>query len=223
MKKMFGPGLLAATLAVPLHASADQVNWIDWNGKAGTIVQDGKTIDVTYEGAAGVSHADYFAGFPATFTSDEVSNSPGSNGFLQLAGGPSAEYHHIRFSSAVVNPYVTFLSLGANTDAATFTFEGVNDIDVVSKGNGPWGPGSLTVSGNIVSGKEGNGVVRLNGTFTDLYFTTPVYENWYGATVGAASVSPVPEPGTWGMLLAGGAVLALVGRRRNSGKFTQPA
>lgn len=223
MKKLFGPGLLAATLAVPLHASADPVSWIDWSGKAGSIVQDGKTIDVAYTGAAGISHSDYFSGFPTTFTSDEVSNGPGSNGFLQLSGGASAQHHHIHFSSAVVNPYVAFLSLGAFNGAATFTFQGVNKIDLLSQGSGPWGGGGLTVSGNVVSGAEGNGVVRLNGTFTDLYFTTPVYENWYGAAIGAAEVSPVPEPGTWGMLLAGGAVLALVGRRRGSDKFAHAA
>jgi hypothetical protein len=223
MKKLFGLGLLAATLSVPLHAAADPVNWIDWNGKAGTIVQDGKTIDVSYAGAAGISHTDYFDAFPGTFTSDEVSNIPGSQGFLQLAGGPAALQHHIHFSTAVVNPYVAFLSLGAANNAATFTFEGVNRIDLLSQGNGPWGPGALTISGNVVQGMEGNGVVRLNGTFTDLYFTTPVYEDWYGAAVGAAAVSPVPEPGTFGMLLAGGALLALVGRRRGSEKFSQPA
>jgi hypothetical protein len=79
------------------------------------------------------------------------------------------------------------------------------------------------VTGNTVYGKEGNGVVRLNGTFTDLYFTTPVFENWYGAAIGAATVSAVPEPGTWGMLLAGSTVLALAGRRRRNDTFTRPA
>jgi PEP-CTERM motif len=223
MKHLFGLGLLAAALSTPLAASADPVSWIDWNGKAGTLVQNGKTVDVTYTGAAGISHSDYFSGYSQAFTSAEVSNGPGSNGFLQLTGGQGAQQHHIHFSSAVVNPYVTFLSLGAFSDPASFTFQDVGSIGLISKGPANWGNGELTVTGNTVFGKEGSGVVRLNGTFTDLYFTTPVYENWYGATFGAAAVAAVPEPGTWGMLLAGGTVLALAGRRRTNRKFTQPA
>ncbi|MBB3225297.1 PEP-CTERM sorting domain-containing protein [Pseudoduganella umbonata] len=226
MKQLFGLGLLAAALSAPLHAAADPVSWINWNGnvaKNGTMVQDGKTIDVAYTGAAGTPHTDYFTRFPGTYLSDEVGNGPGTNGFLHLSGGTYAQQHHVHFSSAVVNPYIAFISLGASSQAASFTFQDVASIDLLSEGQGSWGDGELTVVGNTVSGKEGNGVVRLNGTFTDLYFTTPVFENWYGAAIGGAAVSPVPEPGTWRMLMAGGLVLALAGRRRAAGKFTRPA
>jgi hypothetical protein len=78
----------------------------------------------------------------------------------------------------------------------------------------------LKVAGNSVIGEEGSGVIRLYGTFTDLYFTAPVYEDWYGMTVGVTSA--VPEPGTWGMLAAGGAVLGLMGRRRRNDKLGVP-
>ena len=230
MNKLFGYGLLAATLAAPLHASANPVNWIDWNGnlaKSGTLVQNGQTIDVTYTGAAGTPHTDYFTKFPTAYLSDEVSNGPGTNGFLHLSGGKYALQHHIHFSSAVVDPYLAIVSLGASGNGATFNFSNVSSIDLISEGRGYFGDGSLTVSGGTVTGVEGHGVVRLNGTFTDLYFTTPVFENWYGGAFGAAAVAPVPEPGTWGMLVAGGAVLGLMGRRRDgkvaSGKFGLPA
>ena len=226
MKQLFGLGLLAAALSTPLHAAADPVNWINWNGnvaKHGTMDQDGKTIDVTYTGAAGTPHTDYFTNFPGTYLSDAVGNGPGTNGFLHLSGGEYAMQHHVHFSSAVVDPYIAFISLGASSQAASFTFQGVASIDLLSEGGGSWGDGELTVVGNTVFGKEGNGVVRLNGTFTDLYFTTPVFENWYGAAIGAAAVSPVPEPGTWGMVLAGSLVVALAGRRRGSDRFRQPA
>ncbi|WP_338769752.1 PEP-CTERM sorting domain-containing protein [Massilia sp. METH4] len=219
---MSGPGLLAAVLFTPLAAMADPVSWIDWNGKAGSLVQNGATIEVTYTGGANISHADYFSGFPGTYVSDEVSNGPGGNGFLQLVGGSSMLQHHIHFSSAVVNPYIALLSVGAGGEAATFTFHDVASIELLSKGSNAWGNGELAVAGNVVSGKEGNGLIRLNGTFTDLYFTTPVYENWYGAAIGAAAVSAVPEPGTWGMLAAGSLVLALARRRQNA-RFTRPA
>lgn len=225
MKQLFGLGLLAAALSAPLHAAADPVSWINWDGnlaKNGTMVQDGKTIEVTYTGAAGTPHTDYFTRYPDTYLSDEISNGPGTSGFLHLSGGKYALKHHVHFSSAVVNPYIAFISLGASSEAASFIFQDVTSIDLLSEGRGSWGDGELTVVGNTVSGKEGNGVIRLNGTFTDLYFTTPVFENWYGAAIGAAAVSPVPEPGTWGMLMAGSVVLALAGRRRAGDKFKRP-
>lgn len=226
MKQLFGLGLLAAALSTPLQASAGTVNWINWDGnlaKTGSFEQNGKAIDVTYAGAAGTPHTNYFSSFPGAYLSDEVSNDPGTAGFLHLSGGKYAKEHHIHFSTAVVNPYIAFISLGASTTPASFTFTNATSIDLLSEGRGSWGDGELTVTGNTVFGKEGNGVVRLNGTFTDLYFTTPVFENWYGAAIGAAAVSAVPEPGTWGMLATGGLILALSGRRRTRAKFTHPA
>ncbi|QBE67219.1 PEP-CTERM sorting domain-containing protein [Pseudoduganella lutea] len=136
--------------------------------------------------------------------------------------GGTEVVHHLHFSEAVVNPYLAIVSLGRDGSAATFNFANVSDITLVSEGDGYYGDGELSIAGGTVTGIEGHGVVRLNGSYTDLYFTTPVSEYWYGASFGAA-VTAVPEPGTWGMLLAGGAMLGLMGRRRKSDKLQQPA
>lgn len=219
MNKLIGSGLAAVALAAPLCAAADPVSWVDWNGFTGTFTQNGQDIAVTYAGDAnGVSHADYFSAFAGAYLSSEVSNGPADNGFVWFDGGTEI-VHHLHFSSAVTNPYLALISLGQSGVEATLNFSNVASIDLVSEGAGQYGNGTLTVAGGIVSGREGHGVVRLNGTYTDLYFTTPVYEYWYGAALGAP-VAAVPEPGTWTMLLAGAAVLGLLGRRR--GRFSPP-
>jgi hypothetical protein len=213
MNKLFGYGLLAATLAAPLHASAADINWVQWSGTTGTVSQNGVDIDVAFDGASiGTTASNYYSGYPGAYVSAEVGNGPGTNGTLTFSGGNAAVVHHIAFSSAVVDPYIAFVSLGSSSTLASIDFVNADSIDLISSGAGPWGNGTATLAGNVLTGYEGNGVLRLNGTYTDLYFTTPNYEYWYGATVGIAAA--VPEPGTWAMLLAGGALLGLVGRRR---------
>jgi hypothetical protein len=222
MKKLIGSGLLAAALAAPLSASAaDSVDWINWTGLAGTVVQDGNTIDVTFSSnSLGLTHADYFTG-QAAYTSAEVTNGPGTDGMFSFVGGTSA-VHHLHFSEAVVNPYMAIVSLGSSGIAASFNFSNASDITLVSEGHGYYGDGELSIAGGTVTGLEGHGVVRLNGSFTDLYFTTPANEYWYGASFGVP-VAAVPEPGTWGMLVVGGAMLGMLGRRRRNDKLEQPA
>ncbi|QGZ40763.1 putative secreted protein with PEP-CTERM sorting signal [Pseudoduganella flava] len=223
MKKAMGIALLASSaILAPLHAYAAQVDWVQWNstGSAGSFSQGGVSIGVTANAQLkGVDYTDYYSAFPGTYLSAAVSNGPGTDGVLQFTGGSSA-VHHISFSQAVVNPYIAIISLGQASEQASFDFVDVGNISLISSGPGNWGNGMLRVEGGSVIGEEGSGVIRLSGTFTDLYFTTPVYEDWYGMTVGVAAA--VPEPGTWGMLAAGGAVLGLMGRRRRNDKLGLP-
>jgi hypothetical protein len=222
MKKLIGSGLLAAALAAPLYASAaDTVDWINWTGLNGTLVQNNQTIDVTFSATSlGLTHADYFTG-EAAYISAEVTNGPGTDGMFSFVGGTDV-VHHLHFSEAVVNPYLAIVSLGRDGSAASFNFTNVDSITLVSEGDGYYGDGELSIAGGTVTGLEGHGVVRLNGTYTDLYFTTPTSEYWYGASFGAAVVA-VPEPSTWGMLAVGGAMLGMLGRRRRNGKPGQSA
>lgn len=222
MKKLIGSGLLAAALAAPLHVSAaDTVDWVNWTGLAGTAVQNGNTVDVTFsETSLGLTHADYYTG-EAAYISSEVTNGPGTDGMFSFVGGTNV-VHHLHFSEAVVNPYLAIVSLGSPGLAASFAFSNVGSITLISEGDGYYGDGELSISGGTVTGLEGHGVVRLNGSFTDLYFTTPQNEYWYGASIGIPVVA-VPEPGTWGMLAVGVAMLGLLGRRRKNGKLEQSA
>lgn len=219
MKNLIGLGLLATAMAAPLHAAAeDTVDWVDWTNFSGTVTQHGKTVDVTFTGQAlDNTHANWFNGYDSAYISPEVTNNPGTEGIVTFVGGDTT-LHHIHFSEAVTNPYLAIVSLGARDLAASFSFQNVDSITLISEGQGYYGDGSFDINGGTVSGNEGHGVVRLNGTFTDLYFTTPVAEYWYGATVGV-QVTAVPEPSTWGMLLAGGAMLGMLGRRRRNDKL----
>lgn len=221
MKNLIGLGLLATAMAAPLHAAADDtVDWVDWTNLAGTVTQNGKTVGVTFTGnALDNTHADWFTGYDGAYITPEVTNAPGTEGILTFTGGDTT-VHHIHFSEAVTNPYLAIVSLGAKDYASSFNFQNVDSITLISEGQGYYGDGKIEIAGSTVSGEEGHGVVRLNGTFTDLYFTTPVSEFWYGTTIGVP-VTAVPEPGTWCMLLAGGAMLGMLGRRRKQGKLPQ--
>jgi len=84
--------------------------------------------------------------------------------------------------------------------------------------NAEYGGTAITVGGNTMSGNEGNGVIQFNGSLTSITWTNPLFENWYGFTVGAPVVAAIPEPETYALMLAGLALLgARARRRRNAG------
>jgi hypothetical protein len=64
----------------------------------------------------------------------------------------------------------------------------------------------LVPGNNAITGNEGNGVIEFIGNYSSITFTNPVFENWYGFTLGVAglAVSPpppsAPEPATFVLL-----------------------
>jgi len=213
MKKLLALSLIASLL-LPLSASAGIVNWTNWsNSSTGTTSQNGNSITVTYTGETyGVDYASaIFDDVPSSFTNAEVSNTPGSNGTLLMHGGSPQVLNTFHFSSAVINPYINLFSVGQGNVPVEFNFTNATP-EILAQGAGHWGGGSLTQSGNLITGLEGNGLLKFTGTFTEISFYTPLYEYYYGATVGLADKVSVPEPTSLGLMLMG--VLAVFARRR---------
>ncbi|WP_235922999.1 PEP-CTERM sorting domain-containing protein [Rugamonas aquatica] len=220
MKKVM-KAALALALAAPLAAFAavPTVSWTAWsNGNSGTLTQNAQTVNVSYSGdTIGVDYNAYIYDVPSSFTSAEVTNTPGTNGTILMSGG-YATVNSFHFDKAVVNPYIELFSVGQNGVPVTFAFQG-GAITILSQGGGHWNGGTLTQTGPLtISGEEGNGLLKFTGTYTDITFVTPNYEYYYGATVGAASIAAVPEPETYAMLLAGLGLVGAIARRRKAAR-----
>ena len=218
MKKIIALAFVAA-LAVPFQASAaDTASWTNWSSNtSGTFMQNGSSVTVTYSGTGlGVDHGGYFYDVPSSFTNAAVTNTPGTNGTVIMVGG-TADVNTFHFSQAVIDPLIDLFSVGQGGVPVSFNFLGAVSFTVGAQGGGHWGGGSLVQSGNSVTGLEGNGLLQFTGSYTDISFTTPNYEYYYGGTVGAMSnVNAVPEPETYALMLAGLGVMGFVARRRKS-------
>jgi hypothetical protein len=208
--------LLCTMLALSAGAAsaADTASWAHWTGTTGTFVQNSNTVTVTYTGDShdGDQRAAIFDTAPSSFTAPPlVTNTPGANGTIDMTGG-HATVNSFHFSQAVVDPLVALWSIGNSGTPVTFNFLDDAKFSILSQGAGNWGGGSLVQAGNSVTGREGNGLLQFKGTYTDISFTTPDYESYYGATVGA--IAAVPEPETYAMILAGLGVIGAMVRRR---------
>lgn len=213
---IIGVLLIAPVQAAPLETAS----WTNWTSSApgsigGNFTQGAHTIDVTYTGNAfGVDYGSHFYNVRTSFTSTEVTNTPGANGTLLMTGGTS-EINGFHFSQAVVDPIISLFSVGQGGAPVTFNFLNDATFSILTQGAGNWGGGLLTQSGSSVTGWEGNGLLQFHGTYTDIYFTTPNYENFYGATVGA--INTVPEPATFALILGGLGLIGWTTRRRKPG------
>jgi hypothetical protein len=108
-------------------------------------------------------------------------------------------------------------SLGQRGNNTSFVFSDAIPTFVSGGKSNEFQGSAITVSGNTVSGIEGNGTVQFLGTFSSLSWTNPKFENYYGFTVGIAGPGVVPEPSTYVILIAGmGLIVPLIGRRRRN-------
>jgi hypothetical protein len=139
-----------------------------------------------------------------------------AGGTIEIAGGVGTGVDTITFSKPVHDPVIAIWSLGSGTSKhgipAEFIFAETPTFVAGGKST-EYGGSSIKVSGNTVSGFEGNGSVVFLGTFSSISWTNPQKESWYGFTVGAVSTA-IPEASTWSMLVLGFAGLGFAGYRK---------
>ena len=211
-----------AALAVSGLAHSAAIDWNQWSSNTattfdGTITTGSGPVGVSFSGdTSGGFYTAYPSWLPAATWADGsvVANGP-SGGIVRLLGG-NATVDTITFSAPVTNPVFSIWSLGQGGVTASFDFIGATPVLVAGGSNAEYGGSSISVSGNVVSGNEGNGTVEFLGTYSSISWTNPDFENWYGFNVGIAGVAgTVPEPASIGLMLAALTLIGLTRRQQS--------
>jgi hypothetical protein len=148
----------------------------------------------------------------SSFVGGTVTTAPSVVGDDLRLNGTFTGINMITFASPVVDPVFAIWSLGSPSISASFTFNLTPTLQAGGP-NSQFGGSSIVVMGNVVSGNEGNGVVQFTGTVSSISWTnTP--ENFYAFTVGVNEVTPIPEPGSLTLALAGLTLLGFTAWRR---------
>jgi hypothetical protein len=198
---LMGPLMAVLFLFV---APASATIWTDWTS---AVVGAPGSASGSLDGVA-VSYSGEVDGFvingtspiwapDSSFIGGTVTTSPSTVGDDIRLNGTFTGTNTITFASPLEDPVFAIWSLGQPGLAASFIFDATPTLEAGGP-NSSFGGQSITVSGNTVSGNEGNGVVQFTGTFSSISWTnTP--ENFYAFTVGIAETSgpaPVPQPST---------------------------
>jgi hypothetical protein len=188
-----------------LGAAQGQSAWTDWTqadqpgaGQETAIgTLGGVTVTFTGQlnpGAQTGQEYNFWNWSSWTYTSPLVDTPPQTSDILRLTGGANTGEQVITFSQPVRDPILAILSLGAGSTPARFEFSAPFVIE--NNGPGYYGNGPLTLlPNNVLEGREGHGLVRFPGEFTELRFTAPVAESWSGFTLGTAGAVGVRSCG----------------------------
>jgi len=201
--------------------------WTDWTSFTASTGTNGNGSASGSVGGVGVTYSGELLGAPQTIVNGTSTIWSPSTSFvggtstvspsvvgddLALAGNFTGT-NTISFASPVTNPLLATWSLGSGV-LASFIFQNATPTFEVGGPNSQFGGSAITVNGNTVSGREGNGVVQFTGTFSSISWTdTP--EFFYAFTVGVnGPTSAVPEPTSLSLLASGVAALAWCRRKR---------
>jgi len=215
MKKQFKVVTLIVALGFSGAANAALISWTSWTS-SGTGTAEGAMsllgVTVSYSGEMLGLDSNSPSWQPeSTYSGGTVDNAPPqSGGRIWLDGGTST-VDTITFSTPVVNPVMAIWSLGDSVTQASFVFDDNEPFTIQS--GGPdivYGGSTILASGNTVYGSEVYGTIQFQGTYSQLTWTNPQYEHWFGFTVGAPVAVPIPAAG-W---LFGSGLLGLIGLAR---------